>query len=100
MFLKNRNISSKIKRSKVTDYASLSNQYRVYVFSRGYKFLNVFIEFACLVLQYMCFYLQYGFAPKGSSVLLYSDKEYRKYQWFVQPDWPGGIYASPTMAGM
>ena len=42
---------------------------------------------------------QYGFAPKGSSVLLYSDKEYRKYQWFVQPDWPGGIYATPTMAG-
>ena len=25
MFLKNRNISSKIKRSKVTDYAALSN---------------------------------------------------------------------------
>ena len=45
------------------------------------------------------FLLQYGFAPKGSSVLLYSDKEFRKYQWFVQPDWPGGIYASPTMAG-
>ena len=33
-------------------------------------------------------------------MLLYSDREYRKYQWFVQPDWPGGIYASPTMAGM
>ncbi|XP_060575238.1 sphingosine-1-phosphate lyase 1-like, partial [Ruditapes philippinarum] len=42
---------------------------------------------------------KYGFAPKGSSVILYSDKEYRKYQFFVQPDWPGGIYASPTLAG-
>ncbi|XP_060576368.1 sphingosine-1-phosphate lyase 1-like, partial [Ruditapes philippinarum] len=31
---------------------------------------------------------KYGFAPKGSSVILYSDKEYRKYQFFVQPDWP------------
>ena len=27
VFLKNRNISSKIKRSKVTDYAALSNFY-------------------------------------------------------------------------
>ena len=27
MFLKNRNISSKIKRSKVTEYAALSNSY-------------------------------------------------------------------------
>lgn len=42
---------------------------------------------------------QYGFAPKGSSVIMYSDKEYRKFQFFVQPDWPGGIYASPTLAG-
>ncbi|KAH3871561.1 sphingosine-1-phosphate lyase 1-like [Dreissena polymorpha] len=42
---------------------------------------------------------KYGFAPKGSSVILYSDKEYRKYQFFVQPNWSGGIYASPTLAG-
>ncbi|KAL4241054.1 Sphingosine-1-phosphate lyase 1 [Mactra antiquata] len=42
---------------------------------------------------------KYGFAPKGSSVILYSDNEYRQYQFFVQPDWPGGIYASPTLAG-
>jgi sphinganine-1-phosphate aldolase len=43
--------------------------------------------------------LQYGFAPKGSSVIMYSDQHYRHYQYFVQPDWPGGIYASPTFAG-
>lgn len=42
---------------------------------------------------------QYGYAPKGSSVVLYSDKKYRSYQFFVDPDWQGGIYASPTVAG-
>ncbi|XP_019809447.2 sphingosine-1-phosphate lyase 1 isoform X2 [Bos indicus] len=42
---------------------------------------------------------KYGYAPKGSSVLLYSDKKYRSYQFFVATDWQGGIYASPTIAG-
>ena len=42
---------------------------------------------------------QYGYAPKGSSVVLYSDKKYRHYQFFVDTDWQGGIYASPTIAG-
>uniref|UniRef100_A0A8C4WIM5 Sphingosine-1-phosphate lyase 1 n=1 Tax=Gopherus evgoodei TaxID=1825980 RepID=A0A8C4WIM5_9SAUR len=42
---------------------------------------------------------KYGYAPKGSSVILYSDKKYRHYQFFVAPDWQGGIYASPTIAG-
>ncbi|NXA36648.1 SGPL1 lyase, partial [Eudromia elegans] len=42
---------------------------------------------------------KYGYAPKGSSVVLYSDKTYRSYQYFVAPDWQGGIYASPTIAG-
>ncbi|XP_074502877.1 sphingosine-1-phosphate lyase 1 isoform X1 [Sebastes fasciatus] len=42
---------------------------------------------------------KYGYAPKGSSVILYSDKEYRHYQYFVAPDWQGGIYASPSIAG-
>ncbi|XP_024062374.1 sphingosine-1-phosphate lyase 1 [Terrapene carolina triunguis] len=42
---------------------------------------------------------KYGYAPKGSSVVLYSDKKYRHYQFFVAPDWQGGIYASPTIAG-
>lgn len=43
--------------------------------------------------------LQYGYAPKGSSVILYSDKKYRQYQYFVAADWQGGIYASPSIAG-
>ncbi|XP_033698360.1 sphingosine-1-phosphate lyase 1 isoform X2 [Tursiops truncatus] len=42
---------------------------------------------------------KYGYAPKGSSVVLYSDKKYRHYQFFVDTDWQGGIYASPTIAG-
>ncbi|XP_022112100.1 sphingosine-1-phosphate lyase 1-like [Acanthaster planci] len=42
---------------------------------------------------------KYGFAPKGSSVVLYSNMEMRRRQFFVAPDWPGGIYASPSIAG-
>eukprot|EP00003_Mantamonas_plastica_P022827 TRINITY_DN3953_c0_g1_i8.p1 TRINITY_DN3953_c0_g1~~TRINITY_DN3953_c0_g1_i8.p1 ORF type:complete len:468 (-),score=99.42 TRINITY_DN3953_c0_g1_i8:4-1407(-) len=42
---------------------------------------------------------KYGYAPKGSSVVLYRSEELRHYQYFCQPTWPGGIYASPTMAG-
>jgi sphinganine-1-phosphate aldolase len=42
---------------------------------------------------------KFGFAPKGSSVILYSDNKYRHAQYFVAPEWTGGIYASPTIAG-
>ncbi|CAG8442483.1 13679_t:CDS:2 [Ambispora gerdemannii] len=42
---------------------------------------------------------KYGFAPKGSSVIMYQSKNYRKYQYFFAPDWTGGIYASPSIAG-
>ncbi|MEJ1288219.1 sphingosine phosphate lyase 1 [Cricetulus griseus] len=42
---------------------------------------------------------KYGYAPKGSSVVLYSDEKYRRYQFFVGADWQGGIYASPCIAG-
>lgn len=42
---------------------------------------------------------KYGYAPKGSSVVMYSDQKYRSFQYFVQPDWPGGIYASPSFSG-
>lgn len=42
---------------------------------------------------------KYGFAPKGSSVILYRNPDYRQKQFFVQPDWPGGIYATSTMGG-
>ena len=42
---------------------------------------------------------KYGYAPKGSSVVMYSSSELRHYQYFVSLDWTGGIYASPTLAG-
>lgn len=42
---------------------------------------------------------KYGFGLKGSSVLLYRAPKLRRHQYFVQPDWPGGLYASPGMSG-
>ncbi|KAL9694002.1 hypothetical protein quinque_013287 [Culex quinquefasciatus] len=42
---------------------------------------------------------KYGFTPKGSSVILYSDKIYRHYQYTVTTEWPGGVYGSPTVNG-
>lgn len=42
---------------------------------------------------------KYGFAPKGNSVVLYRTQELRAYQYFVIPDWSGGVYASPGFAG-
>nr|CAG4648625.1 EOG090X051L [Polyphemus pediculus] len=42
---------------------------------------------------------KYGYTPKGSSIILYSDPKYRQHQFFVATEWPGGIYASPTLAG-
>ena len=42
---------------------------------------------------------KYGYAAKGASTVLYRDMSYLKHQFFVQTEFPGGIYASPTMAG-
>jgi glutamate/tyrosine decarboxylase-like PLP-dependent enzyme len=42
---------------------------------------------------------KYGFAAKGASVVVYRDMSYLKHQFFVAADWPGGIYASPSMTG-
>uniref|UniRef100_A0A1A9WWT6 sphinganine-1-phosphate aldolase n=1 Tax=Glossina brevipalpis TaxID=37001 RepID=A0A1A9WWT6_9MUSC len=42
---------------------------------------------------------KYGFAPKGSSVILYSDQKYRNHQFTVTTDWPGGVYGSQTING-
>lgn len=42
---------------------------------------------------------KYGYAPKGSSIILYRDKKYRHHQYTVSTDWPGGIYGSPTVNG-
>lgn len=42
---------------------------------------------------------KYGFAPKGNSTVLYRSKKLRGYQYFITPNWPGGVYASPSIAG-
>jgi glutamate/tyrosine decarboxylase-like PLP-dependent enzyme len=42
---------------------------------------------------------KYGYALKGTSVLLYRDAGLRRYQYFNYPDWPGGIYMSPGLSG-
>ncbi|OCH93737.1 PLP-dependent transferase [Obba rivulosa] len=42
---------------------------------------------------------KYGFAPKGNSVIMYRDAGLRHYQYYVNPNWVGGVYASPTIAG-
>ncbi len=42
---------------------------------------------------------KYAYAAKGASVILYKNKALRRHQYFTYADWPGGIYASPTMAG-
>ena len=42
---------------------------------------------------------KYGYAPKGTSVLLYRGSDIRHYQYFTAVDWPGGLYYSPTLAG-
>jgi len=42
---------------------------------------------------------KYGYALKGSSVLLYRDADLRRYQYFMRTDWQGGLYNSPGMSG-
>jgi len=42
---------------------------------------------------------KYGYGLKGTSTLLYATKELRANQWFAVPDWPGGLYVSPGLAG-
>ena len=42
---------------------------------------------------------KFGYAAKGTSVVLYRDAELRHCQYFTATEWPGGIYASPTFAG-
>jgi glutamate/tyrosine decarboxylase-like PLP-dependent enzyme len=42
---------------------------------------------------------KYGYAPKGSSVVLYRNRELLHHQYFTATDWSGGLYASPGFAG-
>lgn len=42
---------------------------------------------------------KYGYAAKGASVLLYRSMDLLQHQFFVSTNWPGGIYASPSIPG-
>jgi len=42
---------------------------------------------------------KYGYAAKGTSVILYRGLDLLHYQYYTIPDWPGGLYFSPTFAG-
>ena len=42
---------------------------------------------------------KFGYAAKGTSVVLYRGRELRHHQYFTISDWPGGLYCSPTFAG-
>jgi sphinganine-1-phosphate aldolase len=42
---------------------------------------------------------KFGYAAKGTSVVLYRGPELRHAQYFAIADWPGGLYCSPTFAG-
>ena len=42
---------------------------------------------------------KYGYAAKGTSVVLYRGDALRRYQYYAVADWPGGLYFSPTFAG-
>jgi sphinganine-1-phosphate aldolase len=42
---------------------------------------------------------KFGYAAKGTSVVLYRGAALRSHQYFTATDWPGGLYFSPTLAG-
>ncbi|EFO28024.1 sphingosine-1-phosphate lyase 1 [Loa loa] len=46
-----------------------------------------------------CDVQKYGFAPNGTSLILYRDSSLLHYQYFCDVEWPGGIYMTPTLAG-
>src|SRR5690606_31626472 len=42
---------------------------------------------------------KFGYASKGTSVVLYRGHALRHAQYYTVTDWPGGLYFSPTFAG-
>ncbi len=42
---------------------------------------------------------KYGYAAKGTSVVLYRNKQLRECMYWTYADWTGGLYCTPTMAG-
>jgi glutamate/tyrosine decarboxylase-like PLP-dependent enzyme len=42
---------------------------------------------------------KYGYSLKGTSTINFRNKDLRRYMFFAQEDWAGGLYASPTVQG-
>lgn len=42
---------------------------------------------------------KYGYGLKGTSVILFRNENLRRYQYFGQVDWPGGVYVSTGFNG-
>lgn len=42
---------------------------------------------------------KFGYTPKGTSVVMYANKKLREGQFFVDPNWQGGIYATAGISG-
>ncbi len=42
---------------------------------------------------------KFGYAAKGTSVVLFRNVHLRHYSYYTVSDWPGGLYNSPSMAG-
>jgi sphinganine-1-phosphate aldolase len=42
---------------------------------------------------------KFGYAAKGTSVVLYRGRALRAHQYFTATEWPGGLYFSPTFSG-
>ncbi|MDR3438751.1 aminotransferase class V-fold PLP-dependent enzyme [Telmatospirillum sp.] len=42
---------------------------------------------------------KFGYGLKGTSILAWRDKSFRHHHYHLMPDWKGGAYASPGIAG-
>ena len=42
---------------------------------------------------------KFGYCPKGSSVILYRSKDIMRYQFYMNPEWQGGLYTTPGLPG-
>ncbi len=66
----------------------------------SFTYCNCYTCFLKLTLiRFNTCFLQFGYAPKGSSLILYRSREHIHHQFYVNSDWSGGVFISPTMAG-
>ncbi len=42
---------------------------------------------------------KYGFSAKGASVILYRNMDYMEHQFFIDQNWPGGVFLSHGLLG-